>query len=162
VGHGNAARLGNEVPRILDTVTVQEWTGNVVFMQSTCTANWMAMNADGYKSIAIQALTQPQGGIAASVASSTYMNSEFAVEFMGQLLMNANAPGKRWGDALLRTQQWAYAKRGSSSLYNDLSATEQIFGDPAMPVLTLSRKQPGGTSQPILPVAPTITAPGQF
>jgi len=37
------------------------------------------------------------------------------------------------GTALLRTQQWAYAQ-GGSGYYGDLSRTEQIFGDPAMPV----------------------------
>jgi hypothetical protein len=148
IGHGNATRLGNEVPRILDTVTVQEWTGNVVFLQSTCTANWMAKNEDGYRSIAIQALTQPQGGISASIASSTYMSSESATAFMNQLLANANAGSLRWGNALLKTQQWAYSQRGTSGMYMDLSNTEQIFGDPAMPVMSKSAvggTVPGGT-----------------
>src|SRR5258706_6129529 len=131
IGHGNAVRLGNEVPRILDNDKVAAWTGYSVFLQSTCTANWMAKNEAGYQSIAIQALTQPQGGISASIASSTYMNSQNATEFMSQLLTHAGTT-QRWGNALLKTQQWAYAKGGG--FYGDLSKTEQIFGDPAMPV----------------------------
>src|SRR5882724_6108499 len=131
IGHGNAVRLGNTSPRILDTLSVSAWTGYSVFLQSTCTANWMAKNEAGYQSIAIQALTQPQGGISASIASSTYMNSQNATEFMSQLLTNAGTT-QRWGNALLTTQQWAYAK--GSGFYTDLSKTEQIFGDPAMPI----------------------------
>ncbi|HLX63332.1 MAG TPA: C25 family cysteine peptidase [Planctomycetota bacterium] len=142
VGHGNAVRLGNEVPRILDTDSVQNWKGNVVFLQSTCTANWMAMNETGYRSIAIQALTQPQGGISASIGTSTYMNSDAATEFMSQLLRNASAGGVRWGDALLKTQQWAQGNAARSPFYADLSSTEQIFGDPAMPVMTRTAGKP--------------------
>jgi hypothetical protein len=138
-GHGNAVRLGKNNPRIADTSTVQEWTGHSVFLQSTCTANWMAKDEAGYKSIAIQALTQPQGGISASIASSTYMNSDNAADFMNQLIKNANVSGMRWGNALMKTQQWAYNRgttngNGGGSFYSDLSKTEQIFGDPAMPV----------------------------
>src|SRR5207248_76441 len=55
IGHGNALRLGKDAPRILDTDSVQEWTGHAVFLQSTCTANWMAKNESDYHSIAIQA-----------------------------------------------------------------------------------------------------------
>ena len=132
VGHGNAIALGNESPRILDTGSVQSWTGNAVFLQSTCTANWMAKNVYDYKSIAIQALTQPQGGISASIGTSTYMNSDCAVTFMTQLLKTADAAGVRWGDALMKTQQWAAAHGGG--FYSDLNKTEQLFGDPAMPV----------------------------
>ncbi|HLX60329.1 MAG TPA: autotransporter-associated beta strand repeat-containing protein [Planctomycetota bacterium] len=136
VGHGNAVRLGKNDPRILETDstadTVQNLTGNAVFLQATCTGNWMAKNETGYRSIAIQALTQPQGGISASIGTSTYMQSEYAVAFMSRLLQNASAGG-RWGDALMKTQQWAYSQGGS--FYGDLSRTEQIFGDPAMPVM---------------------------
>jgi len=49
----------------LDVDLVQNWKGNVVFLQSTCTANWMANNVSGWKSLAMQAMTQPQGGISA-------------------------------------------------------------------------------------------------
>ncbi len=132
VGHGNASRLGRTVPRILDVDGVQAWTGSAVFLQSTCTANWSAANEVEFKSIAIQALTQPQGGISASIASSTYMNSDCAVAFMAQLLKNADKTGMRWGNALMMTQQWAQAK--GAGFYSDLNKTEQIFGDPAMPV----------------------------
>jgi hypothetical protein len=136
VGHGNALSLGNEVPRILDTQTVQEWTGNVVFLQSTCTANWMAKNERGYRSIAIQALTQPQGGICASIGSSTYMRSEVATNFMSQVLRNANST-TRWGDALKNAQRWAQLQSAfGDSFYADLYRTEQLFGDPAMPIQT--------------------------
>jgi len=92
----------------------------------------MAKDEQNYKSIAIQALTQPQGGISASIGTSTYMNSDYAVEFARQLLKTAGTSGMRWGTALMKTQQWAAAQ--GSSFYSDLNKTEQIFGDPAMPV----------------------------
>jgi hypothetical protein len=148
VGHGNALRLGKDSPNILDAQSMQAWRGNVVFLQATCTANWMAKNEAGYKSLAIQGLTQPQGGISASVASSTYMNSDVAVTFMNQLLANANHGGQRWGQALMRAQQWALRQGGG--LYSDLGHTEQIFGDPAMPVLAAPRKN---TSASVVPGA---------
>jgi len=144
IGHGNASRLGKNDPRILDTNMVQAWTGNVVFLQSTCTANWASVNATGFKSIAIQALTQPQGGISASIASSTYMNSDYAVEFMQELMKNADASGMRWGTALMKTQQWA-AQKGSTGFYSDLNKTEQIFGDPAMKVFMKGAPAHGGS-----------------
>ncbi len=130
-GHGNASRLGKDSPRILDVGSVQNWHGNVVFLQATCTANWMAQNTDGFRSIAMQALTQPQGGISASIASSTYMKSEVAANFMNQLVKNAgDGRSRRWGQAMLRTQQWAFSQGGG--FYQDLGLTEQLFGDPAM------------------------------
>src|SRR5262249_28757473 len=131
---GNALRLGVEVPPILDTDSVKEWTGNVVLIQATCTANWMAKDEDGYKSIAIQALTQPQGGISASIGTSTYMNPDYAAEFMTRLMSNATVGGARWGTALLKAQQWAQSSENGSGFYSDLSKTEQLFGDPAMRV----------------------------
>ncbi|HLX60677.1 MAG TPA: C25 family cysteine peptidase [Planctomycetota bacterium] len=159
IGHGNAVRLGNEVPRILDNDMVSAWTGSAVFLQSTCTANWMAKNETGYQSIAIQALTQPQGGISASIASSTYMNSQNATEFMSQLLTNAGTT-QRWGNALLKTQQWAYAKGGG--FYIDLSNTEQIFGDPAMPVLSKAAAAPAGGPTGAKTGGSSGSVPGQF
>ncbi len=152
IGHGNASRLGKVAPRILDTVTVQAWTGNVVFLQSTCTANWAAGNTAEFTSIAVQALTQPQGGIAANIASSTYMNSDYAVQFMNQLMKNADRGGMRWGNALMKAQQWAYSQ--GSGFYSDLNKTEQIFGDPAMPVMMK------GAATPNSPVAPSGTGTG--
>ncbi len=142
VGHGNASRLGKNVPRILDTAGIQAWTGNVVLLQSTCTANWAAADQANLITIAIQGLAQPQGGISASIASSTYMNSDCATAFMTQLMMTANSAGMRWGNALMKTQQWAAGRGASGSsaagYFNDLNKTEQIFGDPAMPVFMKS------------------------
>lgn len=149
IGHGNASRLGNEVPRILDTDKVQTWTGNVVFLQATCTAHWMALNVPGYRSIAMQGLTQPQGGICASIGTSTYMNSDVGVEFMTQVISNANRSGSRWGNALLLAQQWAL-RQSNNSLYQDSGWTEQLFGDPAMPVFSGAAPSAGKT------------VPGQF
>ena len=64
VGHGNATRLGSLLgvgtATILDTTSVQSWTGHAVFLQSTCTAHWMAKDVQPYYSIAIQGLMQPQ------------------------------------------------------------------------------------------------------
>jgi hypothetical protein len=142
VGHGNAVHLGKVDPRILDTNNVQEWTGNVIFLQATCTANWMVKNEAGYKSIAMQALTQPQGGISAGIGSSTYMNPQAGMEFMNQLVANAQSGGMRWGGALLKTQQWAAGKSSESGLFADLSKSEQIFGDPAMPVFSKQTPAP--------------------
>ncbi len=144
IGHGNASRLGKFAPRILDVAGIQAWTGDVVFIQSTCTANWAAGNTTVFTSIAVQGLTQPQGGISASIASSTYMNSDYAVEFMGHLLKNADSGGMRWGTALMMTQQWA-ASMGAG-FYSDLNKTEQIFGDPAMPVFM--KNKPAGNNPP--------------
>ncbi len=146
VGHGNSARLGAGDPRILQADAqhdnVKDWTGSAVLMQATCAANWMAGNSTGFHSIATQALSQPQGGISASIASSTYMNSDCAVEFMGQLMRTANTSGMRWGTALMKSQQWAFTKGGG--FYRDLTTTEQMFGDPAMRVF--SRRLPGAGS----------------
>ena len=133
-GHGNSVRIGKNVPRILDNDRVQFWTGNIVFLQCTCTANWMANDAPGFRSIAMQALSQPQGGISASIASSTYVTADASVQFMSQLLKNANAPGMRWGDALMQAQQGAFQKSTEADIYDDLGKTEQLFGDPALPV----------------------------
>ncbi len=146
-GHGNASHLGNEWPRILDQTSVQEWTGNTVFVQATCTAHWAAVNATGYKSIAIQALTQPQGGIAAGLGTSTYMNPEASTRFVDQLLSNVNGSGMRWGAALLKTQQWAARQDASGEGWmTDLSKTEQLFGDPAMLIYSSqSSTTTGGT-----------------
>jgi hypothetical protein len=135
VGHGNAARLGKDNPRILDVDSVQEWTGNVVLLQATCTANWVANDVDSYHSIAIQGLTQPQGGIAASIGTTTYMESAPGTAFMRQLIAQAQASNMRWGTAVLRAQQWAWSQSGAqASWFVDLSKTESILGDPAMPV----------------------------
>jgi len=139
-GHGNASRLGQMEPNILDLSSVQAWTGNVVFIQATCTANWMAKDESGFKSIAMQALTQPQGGISASIASSTYMESDVAASFMTQLLKNSAKSRQRWGNALMLSQQWAL-KQGSE-YFNDLGQTEQLFGDPAMPVFGAPARNP--------------------
>ena len=142
IGHGNAAHFGQANETILDTTSVQAWTGNSVLLQSTCTGNWMANDTQDFKSIAIQALTQPQGGISASIGTSTYMNSDYAVAFMTQLMKTADASGMRWGDALMKTQQWASLQ--GKNYFDDLNRTEQIFGDPAMPVLM--NAVPGGGS----------------
>ena len=161
-GHGSASHLGAAQRNILGLEDVQMWTGNTVFLQSTCTANWMAKNEDGYKSIAIQALTQPQGGISANIASSTYMNSDAAVAFMKQLMQNTKKSAKvRWGTALLQAQQWAY-RQGTGGFYRDLSTTEQIFGDPAMPVYAPGAKPGTGTTGggSVTPVNPTIIGGG--
>lgn len=159
-GHGNALRLGANAPYILDTNLVQSWTGNVVFIQTTCTANWMAKDVPNYRSIAIQALTQPQGGVSASIGTSTYMNSEYAVPFTSQLIKNADAGnGTRWGDALLKTQQWAFKQGSAMSFYRDLCNTEQIFGDPAMPVYSKTQAGVQNKTGPANAPAKSTAAP---
>ncbi len=143
-GHGNSVRLGDYERIILDTTLVQNWQGNVVFLQSTCTGNWMANNSADFKSIAIQAMTQAQGGISASVGTSTYMNPDVAVAFMDRLLKNTGSANARWGQALMQTQQWASAQ--GAGFYQDAAVTEQIFGDPAMPVYAPPARNTGGNS----------------
>ncbi len=145
-GHGNSVRLGKNDPRILDTNSVQAWTGNTVFLQATCTALWMADDVPGFRNIAMQALVQPQGGLSASIGTSTYMDSACAADFMDHLLQNIGANSARWGDALLMTQKWASLKgQTDSQFYLDLSTTEQLFGDPAMPVHIKSQTPPAGS-----------------
>jgi hypothetical protein len=144
IGHGNALHLGNDAPYILDTDSVENWTGNVVFLQSTCTANWVAKDVANYQSIAIKALTQPQGGIAASIATTTYCTSAPAVDFMEQLLLQAQTGPARWGDALVKAQQYAWRQssatpRETSQWFSDLMRTECLLGDPA---LTIYSKTP--------------------
>jgi len=170
IGHGNAARLGNSSPRILDTDSVQNWTGDVVFLQGTCTANWVAKDEAGYRSIAIQALTQPQGGIAASLATTTYCTSEPAVDFMQNLLKSAMDRPARWSDALLKAQQYAYQQSQvlpaqTAQWYADLARTECMLGDPALKILAAPTAN--GTTAPNAGVTPgTAPAPvpkaGQF
>ncbi|HLX64696.1 MAG TPA: C25 family cysteine peptidase [Planctomycetota bacterium] len=147
VGHGNAAHLGQAGETILDSAAVQQWTGNVVFLQATCTGNWMAKDLPGYQSLAMQALSQPQGGISASIGTSTYLNSQSATEFMSQLLANTGS-SQRWGSALLKAQQWASQQAAQSSFYSDLLGTEQIFGDPALPIFSTTPSKVNAQSQP--------------
>ncbi|HLX63441.1 MAG TPA: autotransporter-associated beta strand repeat-containing protein [Planctomycetota bacterium] len=134
-GHGSSVHLGNTTPPILDQTSVQSWTGHSVLIQVTCNGNWMAQDVAGFRSIAIQALTQPQGGIAASIGTSTYMNPQIGAQFAAQFISTVNSGGShfRWGDALMRAQQWALQQTGNP-YFADLGRTEQIFGDPAMPV----------------------------
>ncbi|MCY3021776.1 MAG: C25 family cysteine peptidase [Planctomycetota bacterium] len=121
IGHGNSRILGTCSPPILDANSVQTWTGNVVLLQDTCTANWFLRNEPDFHSIAIQALTQPQGGIAASIATTTYMLSMPDTEMITEIIKQAGTPGARWGEALLAAQQWAYkASGGEPGWYMDL------------------------------------------
>ena len=51
----------------------------------------------------------------------------------------------RWGKALMLSQQWAL-QQSASGFYGDLGRTEQIFGDPALPVFAPpARKNGSGT-----------------
>jgi autotransporter-associated beta strand protein len=145
VGHGNAARLGAATPSILDVNTVQNWTGNVVMLGSTCTFNWFVKNEPNYHSIPIQGLTQPQGGIAASIASTTYTQSLPDTQFMAELLKQAaTTAGARWGEALVKTQQVTRQKAGGQDGWEmDLVRTVCILGDPALPVYVTAPQQAG-------------------
>ena len=62
---------------------------------------------------------------------------------MQQLMQNAGRGG-RWGEALMKAQQWAATK--GSGFYADLNKTEQIFGDPAMRVFA-----PAASKKPAAP-----------
>ncbi len=99
--------------------------------------------------------------MAASIATTTYMESAPAVEFTKQLLAQSQNLGAkaRWGDVLLRAQQWAYNQSGNSAdagWYTDLSRTECILGDPAMPVYS---KSPASTTTT---TTTTGNTPGKF
>jgi len=84
------------------------------------------------------------------------MNAAYAVPFMAQLMKNATSnTGIRWGDALMKTQQWAAQQGGG--YYGDLNRTEQLFGDPAMPALA---KSPASGQLPGSSPAPGTTAIG--
>ena len=144
VGHGSALHLGNQQPYILDTNAVQQWTGNVVLLQETCTANWIAKDVVGYQSIAIKALTQPQGGIALSIGNTTYCTATPAIDVLNNLLQNTSKQysGKmttRWGDVLLQALNYSYgqgrtAPESDAQWFRDLAQTECLLGDPALPI----------------------------
>src|SRR5262249_25628224 len=127
-GHGNSVHLGKTDPRLLGLDDVKQWKGDVIFLQATCTGNWIANNGSDWHSLASQGLTQPQGGLCASIGTSTYMASDAAADFMNALVKNTQGGGTmRWGSALLRTQQWAMLKNGANAFYGDLCHTEQLF-----------------------------------
>ncbi len=139
VGHGNSQALGIDSPHILDTTSVQNWTGNVVFLQTTCNGNYFCRDVQNGSSIAIQGMIQPQGGIAASISTSTFMQPDPAAEFADILIKQAGTAvpnASRWGDAVRRAQQWAAQKAGAGlqGFYGDLAKTECILGDPALPI----------------------------
>ncbi len=152
-GHGNSTRLGSTIPPILDVNAVQDWTGNTIFLQSTCNSSWFVKSDPSFHSIAMQALTQPQGGIAASIGASTYMTSGPATRFMAEVIKHSGSPNSRWGDALLAAQQWASSQSGGeANWFHDLARTECLLGDPALPVFAAMRGNAGVNS-------PTENAP---
>lgn len=158
-GHGSAIHLGANDPHILDTDSVQTWTGDVVFIAATCTFNWVAKVEQNYRSIPIQALVQPQGGMAASIGTTTYMDAGPDMAFVQQLLTQMNSGGSkaRWGDVLLKAQQWAYFQgqngtQSNGNWYQDLSRTECIMGDPAMSVF--GKSNPTTSNNPTNPTGP--------
>ena len=158
-GHGSSRVLGAQTPRILDSSLIQSWTGNVVLLQSTCNGNWIGRNELNFRSIAMQGLVQPQGGIAASISTTTFMASEPAMAFFTNLLRQP-ATDLRWGEMLLKSQKWAWQMSGEApemaSWYADLAHTECILGDPALPVYRRTSRVPAETQSPNGPSA----APG--
>jgi hypothetical protein len=93
----------------------------------------VARNEANYHSIAIQAMTQTQGGIAASIGNTTYILSGPDSEFVRNLLSQPTQSGSRWGHVLLKSQQWAFAQEnGKRGYYTDLMWTECLLGDPAL------------------------------
>ncbi|MCY3024154.1 MAG: C25 family cysteine peptidase [Planctomycetota bacterium] len=147
-GHGSSRVLGLQQPGILDRDSVKSWTGNVVLLQATCNGNWFARNERDGHSIASQAMTQPQGGAVASISAATYMLSPLSMEFMTVLLRQSGPEDMRWGQAVLKTQQWAYATSATAarngSWYADLARTECLLGDPALPMYQRQVAVPGG------------------
>src|SRR5262249_42247412 len=114
-GHGNAVRMGANDPRIVNVAeadSVASWTGSGVFISNCCNGNWIANNVSNYQSIAILGLSQPQGGISASLGAAAYTFPQSEGDFCQRLLAEASRPGTTWGAALLRTQQWSF-QRGS-------------------------------------------------
>ncbi|MBI3827967.1 MAG: autotransporter-associated beta strand repeat-containing protein [Planctomycetes bacterium] len=132
VGHGASSVWSND--RILDVPKAAQWTGNCVLLQATCSANYFIHNYPGYYTLVENLLTQPQGGIAASIATTTYLDSPPAVEFMTEVLQASRKPNARWGDALLQAQQYAAKHARGEDSYSDLTRSESLLGDPALKV----------------------------
>lgn len=132
VGHGASSVWSND--RILDVPKAAQWTGNCVLLQATCSANYFIHNYPGYYTIAQNLLTQPQGGIAASISTMTYLDSPPAVEFLKEVLKASRKANARWGDALLKGQQYAAKKAHGEDSYSDLARSESLLGDPALKV----------------------------
>ncbi|MCK6470534.1 MAG: C25 family cysteine peptidase [Planctomycetes bacterium] len=131
VGHGSSSKLSKS--NVLDVTKCAGWTGNVVLLQATCTANYTIHNLPGQSTNAGTLLTQAQGGIAASIATTTYTNSIAGMNFMSDLLGAAQRGSATWGEALVKAQQEAFERGRTSELDADMAKTECLLGDPALP-----------------------------
>lgn len=86
-------------------------------------------------------LTQPQGGIAASIGPTTYTPHGILVDF-NKLLLEELQPGRSWGTALMHAQQRAWTlsshmartRDPNAALLRALTYGECLLGDPALPI----------------------------
>lgn len=134
-GHGSSTRLSKS--QVLDTSKAADWTGNVVLLQATCTANYFVHNQTDFHSIAEALLTQPQGGISASVATTTWAPGAALNTFMSDLLNASRKPGMTWGEALMEAQRKSHDRTMGAwdslvPAYRDLARSECLLGDPAL------------------------------
>jgi hypothetical protein len=133
VGHGSAARIGKE--GIFSTTTAPgDWKGNAVLLLASCNGIFFGANLDNYRTLPHLLLTQPPGGVPAAIGSPGYVHSGPHTEFMAELIKQAQAGGITWGEALVKTQQWAHGQTWRHPHFGDMARTEGLQGDPALPV----------------------------
>ncbi|MCZ7644664.1 MAG: C25 family cysteine peptidase [Planctomycetota bacterium] len=138
-GHGASNRLSRE--NVLDAAKAAQWTGNCVLIQATCTANYFMHDLPAIDTNAELLLTQPQGGIAASIGPTTYTPHGILVDF-NKLLLEELQPGRSWGTALMHAQQRAWTlsshmartRDPNAALLRALTYGECLLGDPALPI----------------------------
>jgi hypothetical protein len=150
VGHGSAARLGQE--RLVTTATAGQWTGNVVLVMATCNGTYFLMDV---KTLARVLLFQEAGGAAAMIGPATYVYAEAAAPVTKAVLKESQRAGARWGEALLAAQRLAARRaQGKAGMWDDLAKTETLLGDPALPVEKAAAKP--------APIPPPRTHAGSF
>jgi len=140
IGHGASTHFGTDT--VLSTNDSASFTGNAIFMFATCNANYFIANTPvggGLPTMVEQLLSQPQGGLAMSIGSTTWVESDPNSRFIADLFTAARKAG-RWGDALMIAQQNAYTHAAQSKLadlragFLDQVHTMSLLGDPGLPI----------------------------
>ncbi|MCZ7646853.1 MAG: C25 family cysteine peptidase [Planctomycetota bacterium] len=134
-GHGASFQLSKE--NVLDGNKAKAWRGNCVFLPGTCTANYFMHDLAVLDTLPELLLIQPQGGISASIASSTY-TSIHSLAIFQKLLLEEARPGRTWGEALkaaqLRARDLSKGDASYAEHLGDLVYGECLLGDPALPI----------------------------
>ena len=136
IGHGSSRRWGRD--NLMTEGQVGGWTGNAVVLIASCNGAYFLRHPDYPSSwnttLAQKLLGQAGGGSPAVIGSPTFTGSASHVKLMAELLKRSRGSAtKRWGDALVEAQAWALAQVDDRDL-PDLGRTEQLLGDPALPV----------------------------